>query len=343
VSEARDAASQSFSGAAASPIVVVLLVDDQPIIYEALRRMLEGEPGIELHYCAEAPQALPTARRVRPTVVLQDLVMPDIEGFTLLKFYRREPATATVPVIVLSTREDAHDKSRAFADGASDYLVKLPDKVELVARIRAHSKSYVAQLERDEAFRKLEALTRELEARNAELARLSAVDGLTGVSNRRSFDATLEHEWKRALRERTELSLVLIDVDFFKRYNDAYGHLAGDDCLRKVARALAAVVNRPADSVSRYGGEEFAVLLPSTHAAGAAGVAESMRAAVENLALEHRASDISAHVTLSLGVATRVPLQDSSPNELIESADQALYEAKREGRNRVRAAAVEAK
>jgi len=305
--------------------------------------MLEAEPDLELHYCSDAAQALATARRVRPTVVLQDLVMPDIEGFTLLKFYRREPATAAVPVIVLSTREDAHDKSRAFADGASDYLVKLPDKVELVARIRAHSRSYVSQLQRDEAFRKLEALTHELEARNAELARLSAVDGLTGVGNRRSFDTTLENEWKRAARERTTLSLVLIDVDFFKRYNDAYGHLAGDDCLRKVARALAGVVNRPADTVSRYGGEEFAVLLPATHGAGAAGVGESMRVAVENLKLEHRASDIAGHVTLSLGVATRIPPAGSSPEELITSADQALYEAKRQGRNRLRTAPAQVK
>ena len=136
---------------------------------------------------------------------------------------------------------------------------------------------------------------------------------------------------------------MLIDVDFFKRYNDAYGHLAGDDCLRKVARALAGVVNRPADTVSRYGGEEFAVLLPATHGAGAAGVGESMRVAVENLKLEHRASDIAGHVTLSLGVATRIPPAGSSPEELITSADQALYEAKRQGRNQLRSAPAQVK
>jgi len=243
-------------------------------------------------------------------------------------------------VIVLSTREDANDKSRAFADGASDYLVKLPDRIELVARVRAHSRSYISQQQRDEAFKKLEALTHELEARNAELARLSAVDGLTGVGNRRNFDQMLDLEWKRAAREHTDLSLVLIDVDFFKRYNDAYGHLAGDDCLRQVARALAAVINRPADSVSRYGGEEFAVLLPATHADGAHGVAEALRQAVEALQLEHRASDVGPYVTLSLGVTTLKPVPGSSPNELITTADQALYEAKRDGRNRVRMAAA---
>ena len=329
--------------AASDGSIVILLVDDQPIIHVALRRLLESEQDVELHYCSDASQALATARRVRPTLVLQDLVMPDIEGFTLLKFYRREPATASVPVIVLSTREDAHDKSRAFADGASDYLVKLPDKVELVARVRAHSKSYVSQLQRDEAFRKLEALTRELEARNAELARLSSVDGLTGVGNRRHFDATLDQEWKRAAREQSELSLVLIDVDFFKRYNDAYGHLAGDDCLRQVARALASVVHRPADTVCRYGGEEFAVLLPSTHASGASAVAESLRAGVESLQLEHKASEVAPHVTLSLGVSTRCPRAGTAADELIKSADDALYQAKRGGRNRLHAAAEELK
>ncbi len=314
--------------------VVVLLVDDQAIIHEAVRRMLEEEDGIVLHICADAARALPVARQVRPTVVPQDLVMPDVDGFTLLRFYRREPATAAVPVIVLSTREDARDKSRAFADGASDYLVKLPDKIELVARIRAHSQRYRLQLERDEAFRKLEALTRELEQRNTELARLSAVDGLTGVSNRRSFDNALDVEWRRAARERTELSLIMIDVDYFKRYNDAYGHLAGDDCLRQVARALVQAVHRPADCVARYGGEEFAVLLPATSHGGALVVAEALRVAVSALQLDHRASDVADHVTLSLGVATLQPAPGSVSTDLITHADGALYAAKRSGRNR---------
>ncbi|HEV8245446.1 MAG TPA: diguanylate cyclase, partial [Polyangiaceae bacterium] len=235
--------------------------------------------------------------------------------------------------------EDALDKSRAFADGASDYLVKLPDKIELVARVRAHSIRHLLQLERDEAFRKLESLTKDLEKSNEELARLSAVDGLTGVANRRSFDGALEREWRRAARENTTLSLILIDVDFFKRYNDAYGHLGGDDCLRKVAGALSKAVHRPGDFVARYGGEEFAVLLPSTDHEGSLVVAELLRTAVSDLRLDHRASEVTDHVTISLGLATLRPKHTGQPNELISQADGALYEAKRGGRNRVEGAA----
>jgi two-component system chemotaxis family response regulator WspR len=314
---------------------VVLLVDDQAIVWEAVRRMLEGEPGLTLHYCSEAAQALRKARELRPTVILQDLVMPDVDGFSLLKFYRADPATAGVPVIVLSTKEDPRDKSRAFAEGASDYLVKLPDKVELVARLRAHSRAHLLQLERDEAYSKLEALKVQLELSNEELARLSMVDGLTGLANRRAFDEALDREWRRAARENSELALVLVDIDFFKRYNDSYGHPAGDECLRQVARALAHGARRPADVAARYGGEEFAILLPSTGLSGALIVAEGLRAGVAALNLEHRASEAASHVTLSLGAACVRASPSASPDGLVSAADGALYQAKHEGRNRV--------
>jgi two-component system chemotaxis family response regulator WspR len=314
---------------------VVLLVDDQAIVWEAVRRMLEGEPGLTLHYCSEAAQALRKARELRPTVILQDLVMPDVDGFSLLKFYRADPATAGVPVIVLSTKEDPRDKSRAFAEGASDYLVKLPDKVELVARLRAHSRAHLLQLERDEAYRKLEALKVQLELSNEELARLSMVDGLTGLANRRAFDEALDREWRRAARENSELALVLVDIDFFKRYNDSYGHPAGDECLREVARALAQGARRPVDVAARYGGEEFAILLPSTDLNGALIVAEGLRAGVAALNLEHRASEAASHVTLSLGAACVRAAPSATPYGLVSAADGALYQAKRDGRNRV--------
>jgi two-component system, chemotaxis family, response regulator WspR len=314
--------------------VVVLLVDDQAIVYEAIRRMLENEPHLTLHYCPDATRALRLAREVRPTVILQDLVMPDVDGFTLLKFYRADPATRNVPVIVLSSKEEPRDKSQAFSEGASDYLVKLPDKIELVARVQAHSRLYLLQLQRDDAFNRLEQLKQELEERNLELARLSTVDGLTGIANRRLFDTTLDREWRRALRENGEIGLILTDIDFFKRYNDAYGHPAGDECLRRVARCLAESIRRPTDLAARYGGEEFALLLPNTDLTGATTLAETVRKRVGELGLEHRGSEVASHVTLSLGIACLRPEPGRAHEELIGLADQALYAAKRGGRNR---------
>jgi two-component system chemotaxis family response regulator WspR len=314
---------------------VVLLVDDQPIVGEAIRRMLADDPEIDFHFCADPAQAVGLAGAIQPTTILQDLVMPGIDGFAMVERFREHERTRAIPIIVLSSKEDPRDKSRAFAGGASDYLVKLPDKIELIARIRAHSKSFLAQLERDQAYRELEELGRQLAEKNAILEKLSSLDGLTGIANRRRFDEALDTEWRRARRERTELSLILIDVDFFKRYNDRYGHLGGDDCLRQVATALAEELHRPGDLVARYGGEEFVGLLPRTDAPGAATVAEALRARVETLAIEHALSEVvGSVVTISLGSATMRPAGDTTAEALIAAADQALYAAKTAGRNR---------
>jgi two-component system chemotaxis family response regulator WspR len=267
-------------------------------------------------------------------VILQDLLMPGVDGFQLVRAYRAEPELASVPVIILSTREDPREKSRAFADGASDYLVKLPDRIELVARIRAHARSYRAQVERDAAYRELEALKAKLEEQNATLERISVQDGLTGVANRRHFDDRLERAWRRSMRDGAPMSLVMIDVDHFKAYNDLFGHPGGDDGLRAVAGALQTVINRPDDLLARYGGEEFVAILPSTDSAGAAQVAEAMRAAVSGLGIPHPKSS-TGRLTISLGVATARATAAASPGSLVEMADARLYEAKRGGRDRV--------
>lgn len=167
-----------------------------------------------------------------------------------------------------------------------------------------------------------------------ELQRLATRDGLTSVANRRSFDDTLNTEWRRASRESRALSLLMIDVDYFKRYNDSYGHQGGDECLRRVAAAMSGVIKRASDAVARYGGEEFAILLPATEPEGALLVAERIRAAVEALALPHSGSDIAGHVTVSIGVASVPATHSGLPARLVAAADAALYRAKREGRNR---------
>lgn len=168
-----------------------------------------------------------------------------------------------------------------------------------------------------------------------ELRRLATKDGLTNIANRRSFDDMLAKEWRRASRESRTLSLLMLDVDFFKRYNDAYGHQGGDECLRQVAAAMNSVVKRASDTVARYGGEEFAILLPATELSGAVVVAERILAAVASLKLPHSGSAVADHVTVSIGVASARVTNSGVPACLIAEADAALYMAKESGRNRV--------
>ena len=167
--------------------------------------------------------------------------------------------------------------------------------------------------------------------------KLAMVDGLTGVANRRLLDETLAHEWQRAMRERMPFSVLLIDVDHFKKYNDLYGHLAGDACLQKVARAIQKVLKRPQDLLARYGGEEFVVVLPGTPSPGAELISERIREAVEACAIPHKESP-HAVVTVSVGCATTIPTLKFNPSELLKSADAALYIAKTSGRNRMQVA-----
>ncbi len=182
--------------------------------------------------------------------------------------------------------------------------------------------------------KKVEETNQRLTNANEELERLARIDGLTGIANRREFDANLDREWRRMCREKKPLALIMCDVDHFKRYNDTYGHQGGDDCLRKVARALAGWARRPGDFAARYGGEEFALLLADTDAKGAGYVAQSVCDAVRTLEIPHANSSVCQHVTLSLGVSVLIPEPEGSSHELVEAADQALYDAKKKGRNR---------
>ena len=189
------------------------------------------------------------------------------------------------------------------------------------------------EMEAEEALKRTE---KALQEANKKLRRLATLDGLTQIANRRRFDARLKQEWMRLRRENASLSLILCDIDFFKPFNDTYGHQMGDDCLRAVAKAMTRSVKRPADLVARYGGEEFAVILPNTMADGAVQIAEDIKAEILRLQIPHAQSPVSKYLTLSLGVSSTVPSQMVvSPQELIKYADSALYEAKNQGRNRI--------
>jgi diguanylate cyclase (GGDEF)-like protein len=304
----------------------VLIVDDSPTIRAALRGLVQ-QMGHSVIEAEDGSKALAIYAQDRPDLVLIDVVMPVMDGYEAARQMRHSGPDEWVPIIFLSSKEADQDLDRAIEAGGDDYLVKPVSFVVLNAKIRA--------LQRIESTRtKLLEMSRELAAANRELENLSRQDGLTGLANRRYFDTYLLTEVKRASRERQPLSLILADVDYFKAFNDCYGHQAGDDCLRRVALALKSVGKRPADLAARYGGEEFAIVLPSTAMEGAVDVAKSLARAIDALAIPHVRSGVSTTLTLSQGIASLIPVHDTTSESIIELADQALYQAKQQGRNR---------
>lgn len=313
---------------------VILVVDDDQFTRQLLRRVMEKE-GYQVVEAANGEQGLDAYKRIKPHLVLLDALMPVMDGFTCcteLQLLGNEKVleqevfvdeafqdAARTPVLMITGLEDQESVDRAFAVGATDYLTKPIHLAVLRQRVRRI-------IQQSQLYQKLEIANRELQ-------RLASLDGLTGVANRRRFDEYLDAEWQHLAREQLPLSLILCDIDFFKKYNDAYGHQAGDACLRRVADALRFCARRSVDLVARYGGEEFAVILPNTTDIGATLVAEEIRTVVNALEIAHAQSAVSEHVTLSLGVACMQPSHNATPSMLIASADAALYKAKAAGRN----------
>jgi two-component system chemotaxis family response regulator WspR len=314
---------------------MVMLIDDQPIVAEQVRRDLLEDSRIDFHYCADPNEALAVAESVNPTVILLDLLMPNIDGISAIKMFRTNVYTQEIPIVVLSSKEDAAMKAQAFAAGANDYLVKMPDKVELVARVVYHSLACIHKKQRDDAYRALRESQRKMEEKNIQLMQQSSIDGLTGISNRRHFDELLTGIWGNAQRTSTAIAIIMIDIDYFKLFNDKYGHIDGDDCLKVVARVLSEDIPRATDFIARYGGEEFAVVLFATDSDGAAIVAERLRKNVAELQIPNEDSKVSDYVSISAGVASTIPVPEAGQTQLIEAADAALYKAKEKGRNQV--------
>lgn len=268
-------------------------------------------------------------------LVLLDLVLPDLDGLELLRRLKASPQGHEIPVILVTSHEDPQSLKGAFELGAVDFILKPVRETETLARVRAAFKLKREMDERRNREQELIEMTHKLEQVVQSLKAISVLDGLTGVYNRRQFDETLDKEWRRAQRDGSQLSLLMIDLDHFKPYNDTFGHLKGDECLRRVAQCLRAQLKRPGDMMARYGGEEFVMVLPSTHAPGAERLSEMMRASVEALGLPHAGTPWGRTVTISVGRATMVPARGHDASELIDLADQGLYKAKAGGRNRV--------
>ncbi|MGK7933938.1 MAG: diguanylate cyclase [Microcystaceae cyanobacterium] len=298
---------------------LILIVDDDTFVQMQLRLYLERE-GYQVAIANSGEEGLATYRTHHPDLVLLDAIMPGINGFECCKQLSQLPSAAYVPILMITALDDQQSVDYAFDVGAADYVTKPIHWA--VLRQRVKRLLYQTQLQR------------KLQLANLHLERLAFLDGLTQISNRRHFDDRLSLEWNRALRDKSPLSLILADVDNFKAYNDTYGHQAGDSCLKEVAQIFLQSANRPTDLAARYGGEEFAMILANTDLKGAKVIAKRIQTAIRTLKIPHHTSTTINYVTLSMGIASMIPHQDNSYTALIEQADQCLYQAKRQGKNR---------
>mgnify|MGYP000926557871 FL=1 len=289
----------------------ILIVDDTPINIRMLSELLMDEH--EILFATNGEDGLKRALHERPDLILLDIMMPGMDGYEVCRRLKDDPVTRDIPVIFVTALGQEADETKGLALGAIDYITKPISAPIIKARVHNHLK---------------------LKRYQDMLASQALLDGLTGIPNRRRFDESLQVEWHRAQRTGGEISLLMIDIDHFKRYNDTYGHLAGDDCLSSVARAMAGVIHRGGDLLVRYGGEEFACILAETGQNGAGRVAEKIIAAVNGLQIPHADSPVAPYVTVSIGGCTTQPADSSDHDQLVACADRNLYRAKQAGRNR---------
>jgi diguanylate cyclase (GGDEF)-like protein len=290
----------------------ILVVDDAMENIQILHHALRDEH--EVLFALDGEKALQIALEQQPDLILLDAVMPGMDGYAVCAALRSSPRLQDIPVIFVTALSQPEDETRALEAGAVDFISKPFN----VAVVRARVRSQLTIKRQADAMREL-----------------SMTDGLTGVANRRSFNDTVDAEWRRCARAGLPLSVIMIDIDHFKLFNDHYGHQAGDTCLQQVSAAMKRCATRPQDLLARYGGEEFILLLPQEGLDGTEVVAQRILDEVRKLAIPHAASSTAGHVTLSMGLAhVSAPADGSDASALIRAADANLYRAKQTGRDR---------
>lgn len=290
----------------------LLIVDDQPLNIRVLNELFRFD--CDVFMATNGEQAISICLQQHPDLVLLDVVMDGVDGHQVCRQLKANPDTRHIPIIFVSAKGEEEDEAQGLEIGAVDYISKPFNPTIVRARVKTH-------------------LT--LKLQSDYLRSLAGIDGLTGIPNRRTFDDRFTEAWAQSCRDGGPLSLLMIDIDHFKLYNDHHGHQEGDQCLKRVAAALASTTSRPYDLVARYGGEEFVCLLPDTPADGALLIARKMQQQIEQLQIEHPASMASNYVTLSIGISTQLPSPNADCRVLLHAADAQLYKAKRAGRNRI--------
>jgi diguanylate cyclase (GGDEF)-like protein len=289
----------------------LLIIDDQPLVIRVLYELFKID--CDVFMSTSGAEALQRCQEIKPDLILLDIVMPDMDGYEVCRRLKANEDLEDIPVIFVTSSADDADEVKCFEVGAVDFIQKPVNAVITRSRVNTH-----LRLKRQSDLFKSMAL----------------FDGLTGIANRRHFESSIHLDWLQCAREQTPISLLLMDIDHFKQFNDYYGHQAGDQCLQKVAKSLSKILARPYDLLARYGGEEFAVILPKTNHEGAQHVAKKIINTIEDLGVPHIKSNTGL-VTLSTGVATTMPQHKVSPDLLIAEADKALYQAKENGRNQI--------
>ena len=290
----------------------VLVIDDVDMNATLIAGVIRSL--CEVQTANSGPQGLQLARQYKPDLILLDVMMPGMDGFEVFQLLKSDTRTAHIPVIFLTAISDPSAEELGLNLGAADFIAKPFRTPVLLARVRNHL---------------------ELVRQRRKLERLSHVDSLTGVANRRAFNAMLPREFGRLQRNNLPLALLMIDVDDFKAFNDHYGHLQGDECLKTVAQTIAQSLQRSADLVARYGGEEFVCLLPETEWEGAVRMAQNIQHRITQLQLHNDYAQAASIVTVSIGVAAARASEVASSQQLLALADQRLYRAKTTGRNRI--------
>lgn len=299
----------------------ILLVDDRPENLLILENILD-DPRFNLVTATSGNEALACVLETDFFLILMDVHMPGMDGFEAAAIIKQNDKFSQIPIIFITAiiKEEQY-VLKGYKCGAVDYLCK-----PIIPEILRCKVNIFLQLQQQKEL---------IEQANRQLEKLSLRDALTGLPNRRNLDLHLDKIWRQSIREQSSLSLIMADIDYFKNFNDNYGHQAGDTCLQQVADILRVFYHRPHDLFARYGGEEFVGILPNTDHTGASFVAETMRNEIQNSRILHGFSPIAPHLTLSLGVATVFPTRDSSAETLLKAADNLLYQAKDKGRNRV--------